>query len=71
LKAKKGKGIAQTDSEMQRLFVAALLVATASAACTQNGPTLWNFTCTALDGTQTPLSKYIGSVVLVENMATM
>jgi len=56
---------------MLRLFVAALLATTAAAGCTQNGPSIWNFTCTALDGTPTPLSKYYGKVVLVENVASM
>jgi len=59
------------ETKMLRLFVAALLATTAAAGCTQNGPSLWNFTCTALDGTPTPLSKFYGKVVLVENVASM
>jgi len=34
-------------------------------------PTISNFTCTSLDGTDLPLSRYYGKVVLVENVASM
>jgi len=34
-------------------------------------PTINNFTCTALDGTDLPLSKFLGKVVLIENVASM
>jgi len=56
------------------LAVAALVAQTADAGCTQNvliNPTLWNFTCTLIDGTHQPLSRFFGRVVLVENTASM
>jgi len=57
-----------------RLAAVALLVQTAYAGCTQTvltNPSLWNFTCTLVDGTSQPLSRFFGRVVLVENTASM
>jgi len=34
-------------------------------------PSIFNFTCTALDGTDLPLSRFYGKVILVENVASM
>jgi len=57
-----------------RLLTAALLVHVVYAGCKTSvplNPTISNFTCTSLDGTDLPLSRYYGKVVLVENVASM